>query len=92
MRELGDKAFEVEWCSVLPRNKNGDAEPDLATYEFRVLDTYDAALAFAKSIYPKDQWGSVRITPVEFVDPFGDGIKRTFRWEPIGDSEFFEGK
>jgi hypothetical protein len=88
---LGDEGFEVEWCKFLPLDELGRAE-----MVREVLPTRKEALARAKAVYPKDQVGAVRITPVKFVDPYGDGLQSTFRWDPMGryddDVEFYEGE
>ena len=88
--ELGDRAFEVEWCSDIPRDEFGDMLPDAATYHCRILRSREAAERIAREVLPRDAFGSVRITPVVRVDPFGDRIPATYLWEPCGESEFIE--
>lgn len=88
---LGDRAFEVEWCYELPLDEFGDANLDCAKQAVRYVPTHEEALAVAKKVFPKDQFGSVRITPVEYTDPFGDRVPSTYLWEAHGESEFYDG-
>lgn len=92
--ELGDRAYEVEWADYLPLNpETGDAELDLVQYKRRIVRSIDSARKVARQVYPDSTraFGVVMITPVEFTDPYGDNIYRTFRWEAIGDTEYYEG-
>jgi hypothetical protein len=88
--QLGDTAFEVEWCTDLPVNEYGDCEPDLATYKVRYCTTLEVARATARRVLSEAVCGDVRITPVTLTDPFGDNVRRTFLWEPSGDSEYVD--
>lgn len=85
---LGDRWFEVEWITNLPVDEFGDCVPDLATYDARYCETLDVARVLAKCKAAESVDGCAHITPVELVDPFGDGIPCTFIWESRGDTEY----
>ena len=89
---IGTIKFEVEWCPFLPPDGAGGVDIDKAKYRAEQFWTRAEALERAKKVFAKDQFGSVRITKVEFVDPYGDGLPRTFRWKAIADSEYYEGE
>lgn len=90
MNKLGDRMFEVEWCSDLPVNEFGDCEPDLATYVIERFATIDEARMCAADRVKDDVWGVVTVTEVELSDPFGDKIPRTYIWEEISDPEYID--
>jgi len=91
--QLGERAFEVEWCSEIPIDPvTQDRNLDAAVYHVKICRTAEEALAFAKTVYPQDQFGSVAITPVELQDPYGRDIRRTFAWEYVGDSIHYDGQ
>ena len=92
MTSLGTIKFEVEWCTFLPSDGAGGVDIDKAKYRAERFRTRAQALDFAKKVFGEDKFGSVRITKVEFVDPYGDGLPRTFRWKAIADSEYYEGE
>lgn len=92
MPKLGDTAFEVETCVSIPLNEFGDSDLDRAVNRRYIVATKDAALEMAKRLLPKDAFGSVVVTPIEFVDPYGDGMPSTFAWEPVGDSLHYSGE
>ena len=88
----GDSGWEVEWCSHLPPMPGvpDEADMDNAVYETRDFDTREEALAFAREVYPRDKFGSVRITPFEMQrlsEEWPYGITR----EHMSESEFYEG-
>ena len=61
------KGWEVEWCvelPIVPGTKN-DADFDRAKYARADFADKPAAMAYAKSVLPKDCFGAVRVT--EFV-------------------------
>jgi hypothetical protein len=91
---LGDRAYEVEWAYEIPIDEFGDRDRDAAKYKRRIVSTLEQARAIARRVWPETHaaFGIVEITPVEFTDPYGDSIYKTFRWEPVGDSEFYEGE
>lgn len=89
---LGDHAYEVEWCTNLPVDEFGDSDLDAAEYVHVICPTRKAADAKAREVYPQDQFGAVRITEVELVDPYGERIRRTYVWEAIGHSDHYEGE
>lgn len=89
---LGTRAFEVRWCVNVPENEFGDSDIDRAKYRRAICDTLEAARTKAKAVFTEAVLGYVEITEIEVVDPFDDGIPATFRWEYVGDSEFYEGE
>lgn len=89
--KLGDTAYEVEWLAKpIPVDENGDGDFDRAEYAVRYVASLAAARALAKKVF--NNLSGVQITRVELVDPFGDGIRRTFIWEARGTSEWYEGE
>ena len=88
--EIGQQLWEVEWCSKVVREDNGDLSPDACEYSVRRFTDKTKANKFAGEIYPRDGFGSVRITPVVAVDDFGVG--RVTSYEANGDSVFYEGE
>ena len=91
--KLGDGGWEVEWCSNLPRCEDDpeSCDHDQATYEFRDFRNQQEAMTFAKEIYPKDQYGSVRITRfvLDWAIP-GDphcGIEKQY----ADDADYYDG-
>jgi hypothetical protein len=90
MPELGDRAFEVEWCFHLPRFEDGTCDIDGAKHKRRFARTIEDAFAIAREVYPQDKFGSVTITPVEWIDPYKEGIRQLYRWEYVGDSKHFD--
>lgn len=91
-RELGTRAWEVEWCVEIPLTESGDTDMDNAVYKRRIVATKEEALVVAKEVYPQDQWGAVAVTEVEFIDPYDDNIPQTFRWEYVSDSIHYSGE
>lgn len=93
--ELGERAWEVEWCSSLGEpNEFGEHEHDSFGYSRRYFTTRELAAEYARRVYPSTigKLGYVEITPVEWTDPYGEGFVSTFRWETCGDSEYYEGE
>ena len=90
--QLGDRMFEVEWCTKIPRDENGDADLDRATYRIGMVATREAALALAKKVYPQDQFGCVAVTEMEYSDELGDGVPATFLWLAVADSQHYSGE
>lgn len=89
--KLGDSGYEVEWCSKLGRTEDGEEfDPDQNEMHFRDFSTLDEARAFAKEIFPQDQYGSVRITPFEIM-PLSDTWPHGSYREYTGDGEHYEG-
>jgi hypothetical protein len=92
---VGDECWEVEWCAGVPLDENGDADLDRADYRVCRFADRDAALAFAREIFPKDHFGAVRITPERF-EPYDEleavAYPHAGYWQAIGDSEFYEGE
>lgn len=89
--ELGRRAWEVEWCSDLgPLDECGDTNIDSWVYKRRICATREAAIKLAKKMLPLDKVGAVAVTEVEFIDPYGDNIYRTFRWEYVSETEHIQ--
>lgn len=90
--ELGDRAWQVEWCISLGEpDEFGEYPPDNWKYKRATFTTKKVADEFARKVYPKDARGVVEVYPVEFVDPYDEGLVSTFRWESCGDSEYYDG-
>jgi hypothetical protein len=92
---IGDETWEVQWCAGVPLDECGDADLDRADCRIRRFADRDAALAFAREIYPKDYFGAVRITPERF-EAYDEldavACPHAGYWQAIGDSEFYEGE
>ena len=90
--ELGQTGFEVDWCYELPLiDGSTDADMDNQKRHVVVCPTMEKAMELAKKVYPLDKFGAVLITPVEYKDPYGDGIWQTYTWECIGDPIEYSG-
>lgn len=92
---VGDEAFEVEWCSDLPRNEYGDADMDRAVMHIRTFKTKGAAMRYARQVYHRDAFGSVSITPVRFMPYDADDAARLPTigfWDSCGHTEHYEGE
>ena len=74
---MSQTLFEVEWCTELPTDENGDRDIDNATMCVKHFTTLDAARAWAKRVAPVDEFGSVRITPFVRV-PYEPGFPGTY--------------
>ena len=64
------KGFEVEWCvelPIVPGTKN-DADIDRAKYARTDFADKPVAMAFAKTVLPKDCFGAVRVTEFEMQE------------------------
>ena len=88
----GDTCWEVEWCSHIPLNEFGDGDLDRCVMHVKSYKWEQRAREYAKRVFPQDAFGSVRITPMEFVayapgDPLTVGF-----WEATGESTFEEGE
>lgn len=90
---IGDRRFQVEWCTEIPVNEFGDGDLDAARYRRRLLETLEAARAFAKEVLPNDAFGSIPILPVEFV-PYDErhagAHPHVGFWEAIAEPEFVD--
>lgn len=92
--KVGDEAWEVEWCSDVPKDENGDSISDRAVMHVRTFKTKAAALKCAREAFPKDFFGSVAITPVRFMPYDEDDAERyptVGYWEACGETEHYEG-
>lgn len=93
--KVGESGWEVEWCSQLayqdPEHPEDGIDPDQCVYEFRNFRTRDAAMAFAREIFPNDQFGSVRITPFT-IEALSDTWPHGRSQQFTADSEFYEGE
>lgn len=92
---LGDSGWEVEWCSkcglVDEEHPEYGGDPDLDVTHDRLFRTKDEAMAFAREVYPKDQYGAVRVTEFR-VSPLSDEWPYGAYREYIGDTEHYEGE
>ena len=81
------KGFEVEWCVELPivTGTTNDADIDRAKYARVDFADKTVAMAYAKSILPKDCFGAVRVTEFEMqeIEP---GVRAWDR-EYVGESD-----
>ena len=92
---VGDKAWQVEWCAEIPRTKDGDADLDAAKEHRKLFASREDALTYAREVFPRDAFGSVRITPVEkfpYDDAHANSHPYVGFWETTGDTEHFEGE
>jgi len=87
---VGDERYRVEWCESIPIDENGDGDLDAAVYRRRLFATHTAAIAFAKSVLPRDAFGAVDVTPIRFVAYDDDDAiiyPHVGFWEDVGDGE-----
>ncbi len=90
---VGDRMFAVEWCDGVPTDENGDAVMDAADDRVKRFATIEDAREFAMRILLKYFFGSVSITPVEFVAYDEDDALRFPHagfWEAAGETEHIE--
>lgn len=80
--------WEVEWCDSIERESDGSMNPDSGTYRIKDFSDKEKAEAFARSVLPKDVFGSVRLTPFH-REPYEEGLSATYK-EYDRDSEFIE--
>lgn len=92
-REIGDQAFQVEWCYDLPLEEDGSAIIDAAKYRRNYFKTFESAMNRATFVYKEDKFGAVMITPVIWVDqhPDTEHSELEFRWEACGESKEYSG-
>jgi hypothetical protein len=78
---VGTTGWEVEWMTELPSG------PDATPFTYaRIFGTRKGAEAFAKKVFPRDQIGSVAITPFVMVwDSYR--LRREYTSEPT----YYEG-
>ncbi len=77
--------YEVEWCSYLPCDENGDADTNKAKYEVCYFTTPKKAVEFAKKLMSenKDAFGSIRVSEeMESILNDGKGWRRR-TWDAI---------
>jgi len=94
MATVGDVAWEVEWCSEIPKTEFGDDDIDGAVRHKRYFRTRDAAMKYAAYVFPEDKVGSVMVTKMEFKAYNEDDSLRyptVGFWEEIADAEHYEG-
>lgn len=82
MPHPGQKAYEVQWCTHLPLDENGDGDLDRAVYQRRIVPTRGLARHWARKMLKVDAFGSVTITLVRWKDIHKDG---RFSWEYSGE-------
>lgn len=90
-----EAGWEVEWCANVPKVKDDDGndteESDLDAADIRIRDfaTLEAARTFARQVFPKDWFGSVRITRFH-MELYEAGYTAKFK-EYDGEPEYYEG-
>jgi hypothetical protein len=90
--KLGDSGWEVEWCADVPRIEGtDDLDIDQADYRFADFKAKEEAMAFAKEIFPRDFFGSVRITPFR-IEPLSDEWPYGATREYTADCDYYEGE
>ena len=95
MASLGDRKYLVEWCIEVPCDTDsGERLVDEAKCRRKIVNSYEEALDLAAEKMPETVvlFGprAVEITEVEYVDPYGDNLPWTFRWEPCGDTVYYD--
>ena len=90
---VGDKAWFVEWCYKLGVTEEGDGDPDSDKIRCRRFATREAAIAFAKAVWPETvgNYGVVGYHPATFVAYDEDKPALGGFWETDADEEFYEG-
>jgi hypothetical protein len=53
-RQAEKTRYEVEWCSKLPTDENGDSDWDRATWNSRYFPTLPLAEAFVRTVLRKE--------------------------------------
>lgn len=88
--KIGQKAWEVEWCSkvLLIKGKNA-LDLDSAIYHSKVFFDIGHARTYAEKVYPRDFFGLVIITPLEAEDEYDTG--EVTGWKVIGEREYYDG-
>ncbi len=90
---VGDRAVEVEWCSKMAVDENGDCDHDQCTMSVRLFPNREEALAFAVKTWPETTktFGIVSIMPIRFV-AYDDDDRYSYPnlgyWESAGDCEY----
>lgn len=90
---VGDQAWHVDWCANIPLDEFGDADIDRADDRCEVVPSRSEAERRAAEVLPRDAFGQVSITPVEFVaydDEDSIRFPRAGFWEPTGESKYME--
>lgn len=90
-RTLGEISYEVEWCVDCPTDEYGDAMLDEAKYRRVFLPTREAAVDKASELLKAklDYFDCISVTKCEWIDPYGESIPATYRWEYVDDPEHF---
>ena len=89
---VGDKSWEVEWCSHIPVDSHGDWDRDNSTICVQFFDTKDEAMVRAKEVLPHDQLGSVCVTPKIFEAYVIKDVERYPHagfWSDNGEPEYY---
>lgn len=92
---VGDRAWLVEWCHFRYQDEDGTGDPDRDQTSSRRFASREEAMAYAKEVYPQDQYGAVMVTQVEFT-PYDEDDVADFPhagfWEATADTEYYEGE
>ncbi len=76
-------SYRVEWCPYLPADGHGGVDVDLVEYVTKIFALEASALQYARTILPRDAWGSVAVTPVEYD-------REIHAWKRNGETTFVE--
>lgn len=92
---IGDRKWEVDWCSEIPLDENGDGILDQAKRHCALFATREQAVSHAQKVYPLDCYGGVLINQVEFR-PYSEEDAILYPhvgfWEVIGGQEEYSGE
>lgn len=92
---VGDKCWEVEWCTEIPVDENGDSDMDRAKLHVERFQFAEEAMEFARDVFPQDQFGAVAITLMQFCayDDY-DALRYPHAgfWDAAGETYHYEGE
>lgn len=91
--QAGDRRWVVEWCVKAFVEADGvTGNPDLDMMYSQPFSSHEAALAYAKEIYPRSQRGYVEIEEQVFTMEDDDLYPR-WHWEAASEyGEIYEGE
>lgn len=86
---LGEIGWEVSWSIDTPEDRREDEGPFL--HKRRIYPTREAAIQFARQIFPKSAYGAVDLVKVEY-QAFDDeeAALGLGEWEQAGEELTFE--
>lgn len=87
---IGDIVWEVQWTLSIPKDEYGESNHDEADTRVRDFKTEAAARRWAERVYPKDAYGCVIMTKMEFV-AYEEGKPYGF-WDAAGDPKHYSGE